>query len=141
MYLKKKRKKQIRCVRFHRFPPISILAEHSLEKLSRLTVVILMYSKRSVRKCGNPFSPWQCPYPLGKKRIILEKQVGVKSPPRKKRIGGGKRGNEGLQLRLWPALDNMLCVDLSSLRVSPSLRVVIFTRSPGRALLFSSLIQ
>ena len=71
------------CVRFHRFRPISILAEHSLGKLSRVTVVILMYSKRSVRKCGNPLSTWQCPYPQGRKRIIFEKQVGIKSPARK----------------------------------------------------------
>ena len=44
-----------------------------------LTVLILMYSKQSAQKCGNPFCPWQCPYPLGRKRIIFERQVGVKS--------------------------------------------------------------
>ena len=97
-----------------------------------------MYSKQSARKCGNPFCPWQCPYPLGRKSIIFERQVGVKSPPRKKRIGGGKRDNEGLQT--VASIGHVLCVDLSSLRVSPSLRVVIFTCPPGRALLFSSLI-
>ena len=139
MYLQKKRKNKCTVLDFP-FPPISILAEHSLEKLSRLTVVILTYSKRSVRKCGNPFSPWQRPYPLGRKRIIFEKQVGVKSPPIKKRIGGGKRQRSGTRAQTAASVGHMLCVDLSSLRVSPSLRVLTFTRAPRLARVFPSLI-
>ena len=84
------------------------------------------------------FLPLAMPLPPGRKRIIFERQVGVKSSPRKMRIGGGKRDNEGLQT--VASIGHVLCVDLSSLRVSPSLRVVIFTCPPERSLLFSSLI-
>lgn len=79
-------------------------------------------------KVRKSFCPWQCAYPLGRKRIIFGNQVGVESPPRKKRIGGGKRDNEGLQT--VASIGHVLCIDLSSHRVSPSLRVVIFTPPP-----------
>ena len=96
----------------------------------------LVYGKRSARKCGNPFPP-DNPTLRGRKRITFEKQAGVKSLPGRKRIGGEKRDNEGLQT--VANVGHVLCVDLSSLRVLPSWRVVILTC--GRVRVFPSLVQ
>ena len=76
----------------------------------------------------------------GEEKYYFREASGREITTQKEEDRRREKRQRGTTAQTVASIGHVLCVDLSSLRVSPSLRVVIFTCPPGRALLFSSLI-
>ena len=80
--------------------------------------------------------------PPGEETYYFQEASGREITTQKEEDRRREKRQRGTTAQTVASVGHMFCVDLSSLRVSPSLRVVTFSPPPppGRALLFSFLI-
>ena len=86
------------------------------------------------------FFPLAMPLPPGEETYYFREASGREITTQKEEDRRKEKRQQGTRAQTVASVGHMLCVDLSSLRVSPSLRVVTFTGAPGLARVFPSLI-